>query len=104
MIEQAIMKASEGNVLANETAESLAIIVENVIKAVEISRKVSEVSKGQSIAISQMVEGVNQISDVIEKNSLTLEEVTSSTNELARQTLILDEELAKYKLKKATFI
>ncbi|MCQ2020576.1 methyl-accepting chemotaxis protein, partial [Clostridium butyricum] len=104
MIEQAIMKASEGNVLANETAESLAIIVENVIKAVEISRKVSEVSKGQSIAISQMVEGVNQISDVIEKNSLTLEEVTSSTKELARQTLILDEELAKYKLKKATFI
>lgn len=104
MIEQAIMKASEGNVLANETAESLAIIVENVIKAVEISRKVSEVSRGQSIAISQMVEGVNQISDVIEKNSLTLEEVTSSTNELARQTLILDEELAKYKLKKATFI
>lgn len=100
MIEQAILKASEGNVLANETAEALAIIVENVMKAVEISKKVSEVSNGQSIAISQMVQGVYQISDVVEKNSLTIEEVTTSTNELARQTSILDEELAKYKLKK----
>lgn len=99
MIEQAILKASEGNALANETAESLAIIVENVIKAVEVSRKVSEVSKGQSVSISQMVDGVNQISDVVENNSSTIEEVTRSTNELARQTSILDEELAKYKLK-----
>lgn len=104
MIEQAILKASEGNVLANETAESLAIIVENVIKAVEVSRKVSEVSNGQSVSISQMVDGVNQISDVVENNSSTIEEVTRSTNELARQTSILDEELAKYKLKNPMFI
>lgn len=103
MIEQAILKAGEGNTLANETAESLAIIVQNVIKAVEVSRKVSEVSKGQSVSISQMVDGVNQISDVVENNSSTIEEVTRSTNELARQTAILDEELAKYKLKKAMF-
>lgn len=100
MIQQAILKAGEGNSLAKETSEALSIIVENVVKAVDISREVSEVSKGQSIAISQMVEGVNQISGVIENNSVKLEEVTSSTNELARQTSVLDEELAKYKLKK----
>lgn len=47
-----------------------------------------------------MVEGVNQIADVVEKNSSTLEEITNSTNELFRQATIVDEELARYKVKK----
>ena len=100
IIEHAISKAGEGSMLANETAESLRIIVKNVVRTTELSKKVSEVSNSQSIAIAQMVEGVNQIADVVEKNSSTLEEITNSTNELSRQATRVDGELARYKVKK----
>ncbi|CAI3628517.1 putative chemotaxis protein [Clostridium neonatale] len=100
IIEHAISKAGEGSLLANETAESLNIIVKNVVRTTELSKKVSEVSNSQSIAIAQMVEGVNQIADVVEKNSSTLEEITNSTNELFRQATRVDGELARYKVKK----
>ena len=100
IIEHAISKAGEGSMLANETAESLHIIVKNVVRTTELSKKVSEVSNSQSIAIAQMVEGVNQIADVVEKNSSTLEEITNSTNELSRQATRVDGELARYKVKK----
>lgn len=100
IIEHAISKAGEGSMLANETAESLHIIVKNMVRTTELSKKVSEVSNSQSIAIAQMVEGVNQIADVVEKNSSTLEEITNSTNELSRQATRVDGELARYKVKK----
>lgn len=99
IIQQASSKIAKGNALANETAESLSVIVENVVRTTELSQKVSEVSNNQSAAITQMVNGVNQIANVVEKNSATLQEITNSTNELARQASIVDKELGRYKVK-----
>ena len=47
-----------------------------------------------------MTARVDQISQVVQSNSTTAEELAASTEELVSQTQLIENEMLKYKLKK----
>ncbi|MEM1486096.1 methyl-accepting chemotaxis protein, partial [Oscillospiraceae bacterium PP1C4] len=56
----------------------------------------------QSIALTQIAQGIEQISAVVQTNSATAEESAAASEELSGQASILKDMVGKYTLKKQT--
>lgn len=100
MIESSIKKVEDGTKIANETAKSLDEIVNGIGKVSEIIRQISKASTEQSSALEQINQGVIQVSQVVQENSATSEETAAASEELAGQAKLLQEQVARFKLKK----
>jgi len=74
LIEGSIEKVTNGTRIANDTASSLNKIMENTAKTAELITNISIASKEQSVGISQINEGISQVSQVVQLNSATAEE------------------------------
>jgi len=100
MIESSIKKVEGGTKVANETAKSLDEIVDGIAKVSEIIKQISTASTEQSSALEQINQGVIQVSQVVQENSATSEETAAASEELAGQAKLLQEQVARFKLKK----
>ena len=95
------MKAVEdGTAIANDTAQTLALIVETTTQTTGLIEDISTACEEQATAISQITAGVDQISSVVQTNSATSEECAASAEELSSQATILDGMVGKFKLSK----
>ena len=95
------MKAVEdGTAIANDTAQTLALIVETTTQTTGLIEDISTACEEQATAISQITAGVDQISSVVQTNSATSEECAASAEELSSQATILDGMVSKFKLSK----
>lgn len=95
------MKAVEdGTAIANDTAQTLALIVETTTQTTGLIENISTACEEQATAISQITAGVDQISSVVQTNSATSEECAASAEELSSQATILDGMVSKFKLSK----
>ena len=95
------MKAVEdGTAIANDTAQTLALIVETTTQTADLIEDISTACEEQATAISQITAGVDQISSVVQTNSATSEECAASAEELSSQATILDGMVSKFKLSK----
>lgn len=93
------MKAVEdGTAIANDTAQTLALIVETTTQTADLIEDISTACEEQATAISQITAGVDQISSVVQTNSATSEECAASAEELSSQATILDGMVNKFKL------
>jgi len=102
IIENSLSLVLAGENLAKETATSLAIIVKNVDDTAVLVKEITIASENQADAITQMTAGVDQISQVVQTNSATSEELAASTEELVSQTQLIETEISKYTLKNDT--
>ena len=85
---------------ADQTARSLAEIVE-ASKAV--SDRIGEIAsdtKEQAASISQVTIGIEQISGVVQSNSATAEQSAAASEELSGQAEMLKELVGKFRLRK----
>lgn len=85
LIEHSINTVNVGSKIASDTAESLRIIVENSEQMLHLVREISGNSTEQSIAISQVNVGVDQVSQVIQMTSAAANETASASGQLADQ-------------------
>src|SRR6056297_379086 len=99
MIESSINRATRGTEIANETAKALEEIVEGVTSAVEIVDDISNASTEQASAITQINEGVNQVSAVTQANTATAEESASASEEMTSQAEVLNEMVSSFNLR-----
>lgn len=99
IIERSLHSILEGEQLAKETFESLNNIVKNVDNTAELVKQISIASGNQTEALSQMTIGLNKISEVVQTNSASSEEIASSTEQLACQAQSINDKLSVYKLK-----
>lgn len=99
IVGNSLLLVSNGESLVKETATSLGIIVRNVDHTANLINAITVASENQAEAIAQMTTGVNQISQVIQTNSATAEELAVSTQELSVQTQRIETEVKKYNLK-----
>jgi len=96
IIETSLSVVSIGENLAKETAASLNNIVKNVDDTANLVKEITIASENQTEAITQMTYGVEQISQVVQTNSATAQEIAASSEELVSQTQIIEIEISKY--------
>lgn len=99
IIEDSIVKIGDGTKIANQTAEALDNIVNDIQEVANIIGRISEASEEQATGILQVSQGVIQISEVVQSNSATAEESAASSEELAGQAEVLKEQVNMFNLK-----
>ncbi len=100
MIEGSIKKVEAGTRIANDTAEALNKIVNEIAKAAELVNGIADASNEQASGIGQINQGIMQVSEVIQTNSATSEESAAASEELSGQAQMLSELVGKFKLRK----
>lgn len=99
MISGSISKVAAGTKIADETAEALNKIVEDVAKAADLVGDIAIASNEQATGIAQINQGIMQVSQVVQTNSATSEESAAASEELSSQAELLKSSVSKYTLK-----
>jgi len=99
LIEGTIKKVEGGTKIATETSDALNKIVEDVAKVSNIVGDIAIASKEQELAISQINQGIMQVSVVVQTNSATSEESASASEELSSQAELLRGQVSKFNLR-----
>ena len=99
MIESSIQKVGGGMKIADETAVSLNRIVEDISKVAVLVSRISDASIEQSASVSQINQGLVQVSQVIQTNSATSEESAAASEELTGQAEMLKEQVSRFNLR-----
>jgi len=97
LIQNAIAAVEDGTKLANSTAESLLLVVDNAKVVSEAVAEIAEASDTQAEATGQITEGINQIAGVVESNSATSQESAAASEELSSQADLLKELVGRFK-------
>ena len=98
LIEETVKAVENGTEIANKTGEMLGQVIEGVAQTVGLIDEISSASAGQATALRQTLEGVEQISSVVQTNAATAEESSAASDELAKQANALQGVAAQFKL------
>ncbi|MEG2813571.1 MAG: methyl-accepting chemotaxis protein [Oscillospiraceae bacterium] len=99
LIQSSIEAVANGSKIADNTAESLEKIVESTKKTSELIMNIAQTSNEEASSVSQVTQGLEQISAVVQTNSATAEESAAASEELSGQSAILNELMTKFNLK-----
>lgn len=100
LIEDSLSNVKHGTVIAKTTAASLEKIVSG---AAEINEKITNISNAsgeQNNIISDIRDGVQQVTEVIDNTSSTAEQSAAAAQEMSVQASILRDMIAKFKYEK----
>lgn len=100
LIAGSLTAVDKGTKIAGETAETLVKVVESTEGAVVIADRIAEAANSQAGAISQVTQGIDQISSVVQTNSATAEENAAASEELSGQAQIMKGLVEQFKLRK----
>ena len=89
LIEETIDAIDKGKIIADETADGMKAIVDEVVGVTELVTKIAEASDSQADQINQITVGMDQISSVIQTTSATAEESAATSEELSGQAVTL---------------
>lgn len=89
LIEASLHTVQNGKDIVDQTATSLLTAVEGAKNVVERITQISSASDEQARSITQVVQGVDQISSVVQTNSATAEQSAATSEELSSQAEIL---------------
>jgi len=98
LIEGSIKAVAEGSKTAENTAKALEDVTVKATHIKDIIGKIDNVSSSQAMAITQITQGLEQISAVVQTNSATAEESAAASEELSGQSALLHSEVGKFKL------
>lgn len=82
----------------SETKEFMEYVVKQSSEITDVFKKIADASDEQAIAISQVSDGVEQISSVVQTNSATAEESAAASEELYGQAQTLQDLVGRFKL------
>ncbi len=99
LIENSMLKAQLGARIAAETAASLAEIVNGIEESTLIVNEIARSSGEQSAAIQQITKGIGQVAQVVQQNSATAQESAAASDDMSRQSDMLEELTAHFTLR-----
>ncbi|MBR2894161.1 MAG: methyl-accepting chemotaxis protein, partial [Oscillospiraceae bacterium] len=89
LITTSIEAVRGGSTLANETADSLAVVAKNVTEVVSAVEQFASRYQEQTASLDETSTGIEQISAVVQNNSATAEETAASSQELSAQARLM---------------
>lgn len=99
LIETSIKKVTDGSNIANNTATALNEVSAQMINVDKTARKIEEDSNAQVAAISEIKQGIEQVSNVVQTNAATAEESAATSEELSAQADMLKQTVQRFKLR-----
>lgn len=99
LINNSINSVEKGKGIATVTAQDLEQVKSKTLKVAETIEKIKVASDYQTTALSQISEGIGQVSSVVQTNSATSEESAAASEELSEQSFTLKNKIAQFKLK-----
>lgn len=102
MIENSVIKVGKGMNIAEDTAKALVDIVAGVSKAADLVADIAYASNEQATAISQINEGIFQVSQVTQNNTATAEESAAASEEMTSQAQMLKEMVSRFRLRRGS--
>jgi methyl-accepting chemotaxis protein len=101
MVAETVTNIQKGTEAAKGTAEQLSDIVNGAQKVSEILEELSSSNREQSQAIDQITEALDQIDQVTQSNTASAEESASAAEELSSQAQQLESMVSNFKLKRS---
>lgn len=89
LIQASINAVENGRKIADETTTYLVSIVESSKQSTDLITEIATASENQSNSLSQITQGIEQISGIVQLNSATAEESAATSEELNGQAQIL---------------
>jgi len=99
LIENSVSKANLGLNIATLTSESLNEIVESINQSAKIIQKIAEDSDAQVGLISNLNDGIDRMTQIIQQNSAVAAENSAASEEMSGQSAQLKELVAGFKTK-----
>lgn len=99
LIDKNIQSVDLGGAIAERTAGELDKATEIAAANAKGMEKLSEASERQRVAIGEITKGIMQISKVVQANSSTAEQSSASAQEMAAQSVTLNQILSTFRLK-----
>lgn len=84
---------------AQDTAESMLKVVGRADEMSKLIDNITEYTKQQDINATEITQGIEQISTVVQTNVATAEESAAASEELSGQAAMLRELVAKFRLR-----
>ncbi len=100
LISKSGQEIDNGGAVASRTAEVLNTIVEQVKQTTDLVAGIAVASNEQAQGVAQITVGLQQIDQVTQQNTAAAEESASAANEMSGMASNLQEQVAKFKLKK----
>ena len=98
LIETSVNKVKEGSEIADRTAHSLTEAADRIKNINGSVQRIGQASDSQAASVAQISQGVDQVAAVVQTTSATAEESSASSEELAGQARMLQEEVGKFRL------
>ena len=98
LIESSVQSVENGNKIVNEVTGALHRTTELAGLAVADMVKVAGMVEAAVVSISQVTEGLDQISAVVQTNSATSEESAAASEELSSQAQLLNDLVSQFQL------
>lgn len=89
LIEHTVEAVANGTELTTDTAEAMVTLVDSANEAVSIVNSITSDANAESNELANITDGVEQIANVIQRNTATAEESAASSEELSGQATIL---------------
>ncbi len=98
LITASLDAVENGSRIAAETAESMKKVKEKTAETGELIIMIANASAEQTDAISEINNGIEQVSQVVQMNSATAEETAASCEELSGQSKLLKDQIARFRV------
>jgi methyl-accepting chemotaxis protein len=98
LIEGSVEKVEAGTTIADSTAKALDEIVSSVEETAALITQILSASNAQATALSEVNQGIEQISQVVQTNSAISEQTAAAAEELSSQAHMLKGMVERFKL------
>lgn len=99
IIDNSVQKTQSGTLIADDTANSLEMILDMLSNVVDTLNTIAKASHEQAQGIDQANKGIEQVSQVVQHNSSISQETAAAIEEITSHAVLLKETVAKFKLR-----